>query len=240
MRAENLLMASQNIHWRQLSWIRSLYRAALRLRLRFWLRGHNTLRLETVEGKPIIVLPGVFNGVLLRTGAFLATSLNSSLIPSGGRVLDLGTGCGIGAIFAARCASQVVATDINPEATRCAHINVLAHHLDHIVEIRLGDLFDPVQNERFDVILFNPPYYRGRPRDLADCAWRSPDAFDRFLLQLPLHLNAGGRALVVLSSDGEIEQALRGAKKLTVRTVRQRDFLNETLTVYEIKVKTEV
>jgi methylase of polypeptide subunit release factors len=239
MSAENTRMTTLTVRWRQLSWIRSLYRAGLRLRLHLWLRGHDSLRVEQVEGMPIIVLPGVFNGVLLRTGAFLATSLSPSLIPKGGRVLDLGTGCGIGAIFAARFAAQVVATDINPEATRCAQINSLAHHLEHNFDIRLGDLFDPVRNERFDVILFNPPYYRGRPRDLADWAWRSPDAFDRFLGELPSHLNAGGRALVVLSSDGDIAEAMWGAENLTVRVVRQHDFVNETLTVFEIAVKSK-
>ena len=108
-----------------------------------------------------------------------------TLVPPGASVLDLGTGSGIGAIFAARWASRVVATDINPEAVRCAQINTLAHHLEHKIETRCGDLFEPVGTERFDVILFNPPFYRGRPRDLADHAWRSPDAFDRFLRELP-------------------------------------------------------
>ena len=28
-------------------------------------------------------------------------------------------------------------------------------------------------DERFDVVLFNPPYFRGEPRDLSDHAWRS-------------------------------------------------------------------
>src|SRR4029077_3558297 len=82
---------------------------------------------------------------------------------------------------------------------------------------------------------FNPPYYRGRPRDLSDYAWRSPDAFDRFLLELPAHLTPGGRALVVLSSDGDIAAALWSARHLAVTVVRERDLLNETLTVYEIR-----
>jgi len=31
------------------------------------------------------------------------------------------------------------------------------------------------KSERFDVVLFNPPYYRGVPRNALDHAWRSPD-----------------------------------------------------------------
>jgi release factor glutamine methyltransferase len=199
-------------------------------------RDDNQLRVRTVSGIRIVVLPGVFDGVRLRTGAFLAQTLDPDTCPPGARALDLGTGSGLGAIFAARHGAQVIATDINPEAVRCAQMNVLAHHLEERVETRVGDLFEPVRGERFDVILFNPPYFRGRPRDLSDYAWRSPDVFDRFLRELPVHLTPGGHALVVLSSDGDIAPALWSASDLAVRTVRERDLLNEKLTVYEIRV----
>jgi methylase of polypeptide subunit release factors len=151
-------------------------------------------------------------------------------------VLDLGTGSGVGAIFAARRAARVVATDINPEAVRCAQVNALVVHLDHKIETRAGDLFEPVRGERFDAILFNPPFYRGQPRDMADRAWRSPDVFDRFLHELPAYLCPGGFALIVLSTDGDVADALFSTKHLVVRPVKRRDLINEILTVYEIKV----
>lgn len=213
---------------------RSLYRLALRLYARLFFRGPQPIRIENVQHMAIVVLPGVFNGVMLRTGAFLASTLSSDLVPRGARVLDLGTGSGINGLFAARLGASVIATDINPLAIRCAHVNALIHHLERQIETRIGDLFEPVQGEKFDLILFNPPYYRGRPRDLPDYAWRSPDAFDRFLRELPLYLREGGRALIVLSTDGDIQEALEATTGLDVRTIRQRDFINETLTVYEI------
>jgi methylase of polypeptide subunit release factors len=33
------------------------------------------------------------------------------------------------------------------------------------VDVRQGDLFAPVAGETFDLVLFNPPYYAGEPRD---------------------------------------------------------------------------
>jgi methylase of polypeptide subunit release factors len=213
---------------------RSLYRTALRVRLKLWLHDYRAARVENIEGMQVTVLPGVFNGVLMRTGAFLATALNPDLIPHGAKVLDLGTGSGINALFAARLGAKVVATDISPEAVHCAQVNALANHLESQIETRLGDLFEPMGGDRFDVILFNPPYYRGPPRDLADAAWRSPDAFDRFMREVPSYLNAQGRALVVLSTDGDISDALWAARGLTVRAVKDHDFVNEILTVYEI------
>jgi len=215
--------------------VRLIYRAALRLRLRLW-PNDQRMHVRLVDGTPIIVLPGVFDGIRLRSGAFLAQTFSTLSIPANAQVLDLGTGSGIGAIFAARRAARVVATDINPEAVRCAQVNALALHLDHKIQIRAGDLFEPVRGEQFDVILFNPPFYRSQPRDMADRAWRSPDVFDRFLRELPAYLAPGGFALIVLSTDGDIADALYSAKHLVVCPVKRRDLVNEVLTVYEIRV----
>jgi release factor glutamine methyltransferase len=215
--------------------VRSIYRAAQRLRLRLW-PDDQRLHIRQVDGTPIIVLPGVFDGIRLRSGAFLAQTFAALPIPANAQVLDLGTGSGIGAIFAARRAARVVATDINPEAVRCAQVNALALHLDHKIRVRAGDLFQPVRGEQFDTILFNPPFYRGQPRDMVDSAWRSPDVFDRFLRELPAYLCPGGFALIVLSTDGDVADALFSAKHLAVRPVRRRDLINEILTVYEIRV----
>jgi HemK-related putative methylase len=217
-------------------WSRAPYRWLWRLWQPLMSRDDDQLRVRSVCGIRIVVLPGVFDGARLRTGTFLAETLNPDTCPPGARALDLGTGSGIGAIVAARYAAQVIATDINPEAVRCAQLNALAHHLEQRMETRVGDLFEPVRGERFEVILFNPPYYRGRPRDLSDHAWRSTDVFDRFLRELPAHLTPGGRALVVLSSDGDIAAALSSASHLTARAIRERDLINERLTVYEIRV----
>src|SRR5439155_22646484 len=110
--------------WR---WARALWRWVWRLRRPLMLREMGRLRVATVSGTRIIFLPGVFDGVRLRTGAFFAQTLTRDTCPPGARVLDVGTGSGLLAIFAARYAEQVIATDINPEAVRCAQVNLLAH-----------------------------------------------------------------------------------------------------------------
>ena len=71
------------------------------------------------------------------------------------------------------------------------------------MHVREGDLFAPVAGERFDLVLFNPPYFRGSPRDPLDHAWRSSDTVERFAAELGDHLTPAGSALVVLSTDGE-------------------------------------
>jgi hypothetical protein len=71
--------------------------------------------------------------------------------------LDLGTGCGIQALLAAKHARRVVATDINPRALAFAAFNARLNGIDTI-DFRLGDAFEAVEGERFDVIVSNPPY----------------------------------------------------------------------------------
>ncbi|TRO45649.1 methyltransferase domain-containing protein, partial [Candidatus Bathyarchaeota archaeon] len=74
-------------------------------------------------------------------------------------VLDMGTGCGILGILAARSACLVVAVDINPYAVRCAKENALLNNVHSKISFVQGDLFAPLnQNAKFDLILFNAPY----------------------------------------------------------------------------------
>ena len=73
-----------------------------------------------------------------------------------GRVLDLGTGCGIQALHASRHAQSVVATDISRRALRFAEFNAA---LDGVrLDLREGSMLDPVAGEQFDLVVSNPPF----------------------------------------------------------------------------------
>ncbi|HYN90029.1 MAG TPA: HemK2/MTQ2 family protein methyltransferase [Ardenticatenaceae bacterium] len=218
--------------------VRALWRRALGLRFRLFQRHrYRRLVVEEVAGAPILVLPEVFNPKLFRTGEFLVGCLGPRVIRPGSEVLDMGTGSGVGAIFAARWASRVVAVDVNPEAVRCARINALLNRVEATVEVRQGDLFAPVEGERFDLVLFNPPYYPGEPRDRLDLAWRSDDVRRRFASGLEAVLAPHGRALVVLSSDAGTEDWAEAfqAHGLSAAIFRQRDLINETIAVFEVQ-----
>jgi release factor glutamine methyltransferase len=185
---------------------------------------------------PLVVLPDVFNPKLLRSGEFLVQQLSrAEVLPPGSSVLDLGSGSGAAGVAAARRGCVVTAVDINPSAVRCTRINALLNEVH--IDARQGDLFEPVQTGRFDVVLFNPPYYRGVPRDALDHAWRSTDVPERFAGQLSAHLAPGGHALVVLSSDGDPRSFLGFLERngLSTRIVASRDFTNEVMHVYEVR-----
>ncbi|HKT73602.1 MAG TPA: methyltransferase [Steroidobacteraceae bacterium] len=197
---------------------------------------YDDFRVEHVQGAPFIVTPSVFNPKVPRTGEFLAAQIDSRLAGAHSEVLDMGTGCGVGAVFAAKYARRVVAVDINAAAVRCAGINALLNHAEDKIEVRHGDLFAPVQGERFDLILFNPPFLRGAPRDDRDRAWRSSDIAERFAASLSDHLKPGGSALVLLSSFGAAEFFLEQFRHHghAIRMIAERRFINEALAVFQL------
>lgn len=197
---------------------------------------YDDFRMERVNGMPFIVTPSVFNPKVPRTGEFLASLIDSNLIGRDCEVLDMGTGSGVCAMFAAKHARRVVAVDINAAAVRCAGINALLNHLEHQVDVRHGDLFEAVPGERFDLILFNPPFVKGAPRNDRDRAWRSSDVAERFAAGLGAHLKPDGSALVLLSSfgDGRLfldEFCKRG---LAISALAERRFVNERLTIFRV------
>jgi len=83
-----------------------------------------------------------------------------SRMGAGGRLLDVGTGSGALAIaLLTECpAWRAVATDISREALVVARENGARHGVDERLELRLGDLFEPVAGEYFDLIVANLPY----------------------------------------------------------------------------------
>jgi HemK-related putative methylase len=197
---------------------------------------YDDFRLERVRGLHFLVTPSVFNPKVPRTGDFLSSLLDSDLIGREDEVLDMGTGSGIGAVFAARYARRVVGVDINPAAVRCAGINALINGMEGKIDVRHGDLFAPVQGEKFDLILLNPPFLRGTPIDDRDRAWRSNDLAERFAEGLRGHLKPRGSALVLLSTFGNGAHFLHafGEQGLGVSVFAERRFINERLTVFRV------
>lgn len=77
---------------------------------------------------------------------------------SGQQVLDIGTGTGILAIYAAKIgALHVDAVDINDVCVDCAKHNVQLNSLEDIVDVWRSDLFDGVQKKKYDLIIANLP-----------------------------------------------------------------------------------
>jgi methylase of polypeptide subunit release factors len=112
--------------------------------------------------------------------------------------LDLGCGSGVSALLLADRAAKVIATDINPRAATLARFNVALNGLDN-VEVRFGDMFEPLAGESFDLVVSQPPFVPS-PGDLPGAVYmhggrRGDELPLRFLAGVPSVLAPGGRAL---------------------------------------------
>ncbi|CAM5309967.1 HemK2/MTQ2 family protein methyltransferase [Streptomyces purpurascens] len=136
----------------------------------------------------------------------LAGALSDESLPSGAKVLDVGTGTGALALEAARRGLRVTAVDVSRGAVWATRLNARLAGLS--LRIRHGNLFDPVRGESFDLILANPPYVptpdaRGEPRGAAR-AWDAGGdgrlVVDRICREAPALLRPGGVLLLVQSA----------------------------------------
>lgn len=141
------------------------------------------LRKVKADYKYFYVLPGVVTPSI--QSMFL---LEHTTIRPNELVLDIGSGSGIQAIFAAEKAAYVVATDIDYAAVENTKFNVKGHNLEKKIDVRQGDLFAPVKpSEKFDVIIFNISY----PYDeKTQWLW---EVHERFFKEASQYLKPGGR-----------------------------------------------
>ncbi|MFB9475168.1 methyltransferase [Nonomuraea salmonea] len=114
-----------------------------------------------------------------------------------GSALDLGTGCGVQVLHLAGRAERVTATDVNPRALELAR---LSWELSGVsgVDARVGSMYEPVEGERFDLVVSNPPFVIAPEREGRLTYRESGASGDDFCRELvrrtPAYLNPGGQA----------------------------------------------
>ena len=136
-------------------------------------------------------------------------------IKSGQSVLEIGTGSGIVAMYASKLTEKVTATDINFDAITLAESNFKANNIDNI-ELLFGNLFEPVKNRKFDVILFNTPYLPTEEGEVLDDTinyafdggLNGRKVIDLFLNEVKNHLYDGGIVQLIQSSLSGNEETL--------------------------------
>jgi hypothetical protein len=153
----------------------------------FWVVSDLTPNLDTLIAP---VRPDLVLGV----SAASATLAQLAVRHPVSTALDLGTGCGVQSLHLARHSGRVVATDLNPRACQLARLTFELNATE--VDLRLGDLYQPVAGERFDLIVANPPYVMSPP-GLARLAYREGNAetdtlVERVVIQGAAQLADGG------------------------------------------------
>lgn len=134
-------------------------------------------------------------GVVLGVGGASTTLAGITVRTPVASALDLGSGCGIQALHAARHATRVTATDLNP---RALHITALTLVLSGVPapELLEGSLFEPVGERCFDLIVSNPPFVisPGARLTYRDGGLGGDDLCRNLVQQAGERLNPGGYA----------------------------------------------
>ncbi len=191
---------------------------------------------HTVAGLGIIVLPHVYPGGI---DSELTVDAIGDVVDKS--VLDLCTGTGVVAVSAAmRGAARVVAVDLNPAAVKNARLNAQHFKLDQI-EVREGSLFEPVKNEKFDIIAINPPYTGKKPANLTEiCFWDEDNHTTReFFQQYRQHLTPEGRAFLAWADFSSLEliEQLAAENETRLEEVKSKATSSglATFLVYELR-----
>lgn len=163
-------------------------------------------------------------------------------------VLEIGTGTGAIAILLAKNGAKVTATDITTEAIKCAQKNAKINNVK--IEFLKGNLFDPVKNRKFDIIIFNPPYLPEEEYDyLLPPTYKKAliggkegnETIIQFINQLPNHMHNHSKAYIVTSTLSKPKQILKHIKnnKLKAKTITKQKYFFEEIQIIEITPQTQ-
>ncbi|MHB8536236.1 MAG: 50S ribosomal protein L3 N(5)-glutamine methyltransferase [Sulfuricaulis sp.] len=153
------------------------------------------------------------------------------------RILDLCTGSGCMAVALAYAfpGTRVDATDISSDALAVARINVENHGMGERLRLIRSDLFSVLKNERYDLIVTNPPYvaraemqtlpleYRHEPALALESGATGLDAIVRILARAPEQLNPGGMLVAEVGNSGVVLQEKFPAVPFTWLTTSSGD-----------------
>lgn len=153
------------------------------------------------------------------------------------KILDMGSGSGIQAQTCKNLGfKNILTADINKEA-------VILLKKQGFKSIK-SNLFSKLKKNKFDIIIFNPPYLpddKNEPKDskLATTAGKKGyEIIIKFIKQAKYHLKENGKILLLFSSLSKPSIIIKTAKKLgyNIKKINKKLIFFETLYVYLLEL----
>jgi release factor glutamine methyltransferase len=173
---------------------------------RWYLRKKRTYTYKQIN---ISVFPGVFHPGLFSSTLLILDYLQTKVLP-GQRFLELGSGTGLISVFAARAQANVMAIDISIRAIKNTEANAMTNGVR--VDVLCSDLFDGLQEETFEWIIINPPYYARKPQNESDFAWYCGEDFEYFRKlfdRLGEFIRLDSQVLMILTQGCDLESIFK-------------------------------
>ncbi|MEM4360699.1 MAG: class I SAM-dependent methyltransferase [Candidatus Anstonellaceae archaeon] len=168
-----------------------------------------------------------------------------------GEVLEIGTGSGIISIYLAKKdkknnIKKLWATDINKAALEVAFINAKLNGVERKIRFYYSDLFKNIKKQKFDFIIFNPPYLptekedkiKGRINLALDGGEDGLRVIEKFLRDAKKFLKKSGKVYLVVSDLADLEKFLKIVKKYNYRAkkIAKEAFFFERIILYKISL----
>lgn len=187
----------------------------------------------------------IFSQVAFGLGLPLRKYLNNRQQVKGKTILDLGAGSGILSLIALKNgAERAVATEINPYAVANANYNAEQSGYKDRMDVRLVSMDNPgaysviADNEKFDLIVSNPPQGRDAPKNIYEYSHSDPELafFLSMLTGLEKHLTENGKGVFALYYRTlTIAQQMTSELKLVVTVLLETENRNGLYYLVEVK-----
>ncbi len=168
------------------------------------------------------------------------------VINKGDTVLDVCTGSGVIAIYAAlKGASKVTALDINPDSIKTTLENAKRYGVENIIDAKISDVMEAVpKEEKFDVITCNPPFSERKSNNFIESTIKDTGLHvqKEFFNNLSKHLKTGGRVYFSQSNFGNIHDAFKliDENEFSIKLIGQNILKNDPRIFYAFELKRKI
>lgn len=181
--------------------------------LKLYLRSDSTV---SFDGFRLKVLTGVFHPRLFFSTKYFYSFIKKIELNSM-NFLEIGSGSGILSLLAFKKGAKVSAVDIDPKAVENTRLNFFQNfHETANLSVLQSDVFSNLPQQKFDVIVINPPYYFKKVTEDSQQAWycgENGEYFEMLFSGLRNYIHESSRTYMILEENCEIDRIKDIAKK---------------------------